>query len=319
MNDVIESILVGAAGDGTGGLLSGLITAAGVHAIQRFQQDPYRKALKQALSRSLQFSLNNIEENSSKLSYYYLQSFEEFFQKQIVQKQLSVLLEPNNGFNISELRGEFMKISQGYTPEAIKDIDFDEFITNFMVTFYQVAKEDEHLRAMIQIDRLDALLGMSERQTQLTEMIAKNSSELVNLFQQKYTNQNQIHRRVLELIKILQQRAEVINKQLNGLGYDEYAKDFEILHTQHVEALSNNNIILAHEILGRIHSLINMVRLSMVKDNSKELGKGFVEKFFSETFIAYIFPPIIGRANPQELIKNYHEIALELLELVDKK
>lgn len=316
MNDVIESILVGAAGDGTGGLLSGLITAAGVHAIQRFQQDPYRKALKQALNKSLQFSLGSIEENSSKLSYYYLETFEKFFKKQIVQKQLSILLEPNNGFNLLELREEFTNITQGYSPETINDIDFDKFMINFMVAFYQAAKEDKHLRAIIQIDRLDALLGISERQTQLTEIIAKNSSELVNLLQQNHINQNQIHPRALELVQILQQRAEVINKQLKGLGYDEYAIEFETLHRQHIKALSNNNLIFAHEILGRIHSLMNTIRLSIVKDDVK----GYIKrKFFIEQVIFYAFPPIMDKPKPQESIKTYYEIALELLHLFDKK
>jgi len=65
--------------------------------------------------------------------------------------------------------------------------------------------------------------------------------------------------RLEELISILEQRASRINAELSRFyryaAVKKYLTDFENLHRQHVTALRSGNVILAHEILGRIHDI----------------------------------------------------------------
>lgn len=62
-----------------------------------------------------------------------------------------------------------------------------------------------------------------------------------------------------ELIETLKYRAENINKNLQKYYYytevAEFLDEFNALHKKHIQALENNNFLLAHEILSRIHYL----------------------------------------------------------------
>lgn len=71
-----------------------------------------------------------------------------------------------------------------------------------------------------------------------------------------------------ELIETLKLRAEYINKNLKDYYYytevAEFLEDFNDLHKRHINALQNNDFLLAHEILSRIH------RLSFSLDSKEE-------------------------------------------------
>ncbi|WP_421802696.1 hypothetical protein [Flagellimonas sp.] len=62
-----------------------------------------------------------------------------------------------------------------------------------------------------------------------------------------------------ELIKTLEFRAEKLNEHLEKYYYYNevvnYLEKFNTLHKKHIEALKNNDFILAHEILSQIHQL----------------------------------------------------------------
>lgn len=92
----------------------------------------------------------------------------------------------------------------------------------------------------------------------------------VNLHSNNQTNRNDVNEASLkEFIAVLKQRAEKIEQWFidqpktvntcyeNQLSYEEVIKEFRRLHENHIEALENKQLILAHEILVDIHKLLS--------------------------------------------------------------
>jgi len=70
-----------------------------------------------------------------------------------------------------------------------------------------------------------------------------------------------ITNRVSELISILKLRANEINEKLSRYAkevyVDSYLKSFNDLHNNHIKALKESNLMLAHEYLIKIHEISN--------------------------------------------------------------
>lgn len=181
MNEIVQEILIGAAGDGTGGLLAGMITSVSTRIAKRFQPEPQKKALQQALEVSLLTAFETLQDETKPFSRYYLNCTADFLRQRVVQEELSVLLEPSGAFDLNLLRHQFTLATQGYTPEEIPDIDFDVFMQTLMEAFYEAVKRLPDLQQVIQIERLDTLVQLSTENLRVNRATANNTERLVKL------------------------------------------------------------------------------------------------------------------------------------------
>lgn len=92
MNElIIRDILIGAAGDGMGGLIAGTLAAAGKRIARKYGSKPKEKALQQALEVGLQAAFSALPKETSKLTQYYLECLANFLQRTVVHQRLYVL------------------------------------------------------------------------------------------------------------------------------------------------------------------------------------------------------------------------------------
>ena len=131
---------------------------------------------------------------------YYLEQLSNFLQAQIVLAEIGKLLDPNPATLLEKklLSQEFTRITQGYSPEQIPDLDFDLFVETFVYSFYTAVKSKESLHKIIQIERLD----------QLVQQFIKTFDLLETLL----TSSEGTSRGIAELILITRQQADILEE-----------------------------------------------------------------------------------------------------------
>lgn len=169
MSDAINQILMGAAGDGAGGLLTTMILAVGARIARRFQTESVIQPLRQALEASLIAAFDSLPDKTDSLNNYYMQCMADFLRQRVVVQELSVLLSPDENFDMDMLRKQFIVVSQGYSPDKIPGLDFEGFIKTFSRSFYEAVKRSPELQGIIVIERLDQLVLLIENSTELSE------------------------------------------------------------------------------------------------------------------------------------------------------
>lgn len=179
---VINEILVGAAGDGSGGLLSTMVLWAGGRMVERFRPTEKQQALRVALETGLLGAFEAVEDDASNLSKYYLECMADFLRQEIVQRELGVLLTPYETFDYEVLSTEFERVTQGYPPEKIPDIDLSAFINALERDFYEAVLDDTELRDVIKVVRLDALAEFASQNLLANENTAQNTEQIYELF-----------------------------------------------------------------------------------------------------------------------------------------
>ncbi len=165
---IIQTILLGAAGDAGGGLLAGLLGAAGRRVARRFEPPPQQAALQNALETALTAAFKTVPQ-ADPLNDYYLTCLADFLRREVVQEELAVFLDPHEPFNLEKLRAVFTTITQGYAPQQIPGLNFDAFVAALTHGFYAAVKNDPRLQVVIQLERLDALVGQVDRLLQVTD------------------------------------------------------------------------------------------------------------------------------------------------------
>ncbi|MCB0031264.1 MAG: SUMF1/EgtB/PvdO family nonheme iron enzyme, partial [Anaerolineales bacterium] len=185
-NETIREIVIGAAGDGTGGLVAGALVGAGRRLARRFEPPPQRAALDAAFVQAVETALGQYDDLSA-LTSYYLECLTAYLRRELVREELAQLLEPGDSFDTGALRTEFKEVTQGYTPEQIPDLDFDSFIQTLAGAFYEAVKGQTVLQPIIQIERLDALVRGLGRLTVAAESMGADVVDIRNASRQ--TNQ----------------------------------------------------------------------------------------------------------------------------------
>lgn len=142
-----------------------------------------------------------------------------------------------------------------------------------------------------------------------------------------------------ELIQLLKMRAEKINSNLKDYYYYSDVKkklaDFNELHKKHIKALEDNNFVLAHELLSRIHMI--SFSLDMEEEEAQQLSlygelrtqylRSFPEKavvggianiYFGKKIkkydsTKYVGPSVYGNFISKEWPKTYQKIEKDSL------
>lgn len=88
----------------------------------------------------------------------------------------------------------------------------------------------------------------------------------------------------IEYIDLLKERARRIQtslyKEYTYESVEKYLKEFNILHPKHIEAIRNNQQVLAHEILGEIYAL--SFYLEMKEEDKENDAKGIKVEYQRE-------------------------------------
>ena len=116
IQSTITQIMVGGAGEVVGGLLFGMLHAAGTTVKSRFQSHAEEKALTVALETALQTAFEETLESVSGVPKYYLECLGKYLQQNTVQRELSALLS-RSAIDMDALEKQFLIITQGYKPE----------------------------------------------------------------------------------------------------------------------------------------------------------------------------------------------------------
>lgn len=197
MTEIVHEILVGAAGEATGGLLTGILVAAGREIRERFKAEPRRAALEKALERSLIAAFESLPDDTSNLTKYYLDQFSSFLSKTVVHQELASLLRPYGGFDIDLLRLEFIQLTpiDEALGESIPDLDFYRFMQTLANSFYNEVKLAPELQTVIVIERLDQITLLLDKQLSdiehNTSAIVTETTKQTGLFQKlsgEFTN-----------------------------------------------------------------------------------------------------------------------------------
>lgn len=169
--DDVKNLVIGFAGDFTGGFLSSLLLASKI--TQRFQPDEQKTALQEALQEALTEACKLFPEAQRSVTKYYLEQLSRFLQAQIVNAEMAKLLNPQPATVLEKklLTEVFTDIIDGYTPDQIPDLDFDLFIETLVYSFYTAVKSKEALRKIIHIERLDQLVKQNLTTIDLLEKL----------------------------------------------------------------------------------------------------------------------------------------------------
>lgn len=168
VKQIVQTILLGTAGDAGGGLLAALLLAVSNKVARRFQPPPQQAALQAALETALTAAFKTLPQTDP-LNDYYLNCLADFLRQEVVQEELATLLDPRDPFDVGRLRDAFSAITQGYAPEQIPGLDFDAFLASLTHGFYAAVKNEPVLRAVIQLERLDTLVRQVDSLLQLTD------------------------------------------------------------------------------------------------------------------------------------------------------
>ena len=155
----LHAILIGTAGDASGGLIAGILTALAGRVARRFQPEPRQKALLAAFEQALPAAFAATSQ-SGPLTHYYLDSLTAFLRKDIVREELALLLNPGeDAFDLKRLRQVFTDITQGYPPDVIPDLQFEPFVAALAHNFALAVRGQPDLQEVIKIERLDTLVS----------------------------------------------------------------------------------------------------------------------------------------------------------------
>ena len=103
-----------------------------------------------------------------------------------------------------------------------------------------------------------------------------------------------------------------IQKELDCIEKVERAKSrFQELYTKHVEAIENREWMLAHELVGQIHSLFNHTNQVLAKSQQLDLESGFLKIQYAED-PANVIPPPLSPSDYLYLADTYTQELPEL-------
>lgn len=316
----ITNLVIGAAGDFTGGLLSSLLLISKI--AHRFQPDKQKQALREALEEALTEACKLFPEAQKSVTKYYLDQLSKFLKAQIVVAEIGKLLDPNPATLLEKelLSQEFTRITQGYRPDQMPDLDFDLFIETLVYTFYMAVKGKEPLQEMIKIERLDQLVQQVVKTFTLLETLLASSdgssrgiAELILVTQRQAQTFEEI-KLLLEaqrdgLILFPQFKTSIENFLISYLGtYKEQVpfggRDEQLSHLEEWRSLSTRQRLLLVAPAGRGKSAL-LVRWSQMLVNRDD--------------VAVLFMPISARFGTNRDEVTFACLAVRLAHLYHKE
>jgi hypothetical protein len=154
---VFQQILIGAAGDGTGGLAATFVMAL-VNTVkrqvrERFATPERTQALQRAFATAFKAAVADWTINAQDVTHY-SDLFEEWLLTPEVLREFHALLTPDERgeINAELLRTKFE--SSGFNADYLGIASFDVFLKDFVGSFYQAVAEEPVLQEAIKIDLL---------------------------------------------------------------------------------------------------------------------------------------------------------------------
>ena len=165
-------------------LANGLLKAVGRRAARPFKEEPRQKALEETLAEALGRAIATLPLGPG-LTDHYQSLFEDFLHREMVQKELALILDPRPevALNLNQLRQEFE--AAGYDPDILPGLDFDRFAATLVVAFYEAAAGRTEFQGAIEIgllrglaEQLQGLTHFAGRTAWATEAIATHTARI---------------------------------------------------------------------------------------------------------------------------------------------
>ncbi len=213
MNDVVKQILIGAAGDGAGGLASAfvlhLLQTAGRLVRARFDTPEHTSALQRAVAAAFAAALDAWETSADETEHYRT-LFETWLLNATVLSEFRALLTPmdNSSLDVEVLRAEFE--DAGLSVDYLGTVSFEVLLQDMVGAFYQAATAEPALQEPIKIDllrqmaqRMGALDRLLQRQTQVSEQAVDHLAEIRRLAHEQARGQDHTNALLQHIFQIL--------------------------------------------------------------------------------------------------------------------
>jgi hypothetical protein len=179
--DPIKEILLGAAGDFSGGLSAQAVTAllgmAGRRAARRFQTDPQRQVLQVAFAQALYETAAEMSDDPTEQEHY-LGLLGHWLEIEDVQEELSVIIDPRPNVSLDlELLADAFE-EAGFDPDMLgENLTFEDLVSRLVGAFYDAAARQPALQGQIGIGLLrgiaEATAAMATESRKQTQQLAR--------------------------------------------------------------------------------------------------------------------------------------------------
>jgi hypothetical protein len=213
MDDVVKQILIGAAGDGSGGLVATFVTAllqtAGRLVRERFRMPERTRALQRAVAVAFAEALDAWAITTDEADHYG-SLFRNWLLNPTVLSEFRALLTPgdNSVLDIDLLRAEFE--DAGLSVDYLGVVSFETLLQDMVGTFYQAAAEEPALQEPMKIDllrqmaqRMGALDRQMRHQTTATERAVDQLAEIQRLSEEQVRGQDNTNALLQQIRQVL--------------------------------------------------------------------------------------------------------------------